>query len=248
MILYFTGTGNSQYLANEIGGALQDEVVSINGKLKNLDNTSLYSENPWIFVLPTYGWKIPNIVENWIQKTDFKGSKQVYFMMTCGGEIGNAQPYLQELIQQKNLEFMGVEAILMPDNYIVMFDGPSREETESIIAKSYPDIQKAIALIKMGKGMERKKVSLADKMKSSVINKAFYKLYVKTDKFYAKNNCIACGKCVELCPLNNISLKNNLPSWGTECTHCMACICKCPVEAIEYGKKTIGKKRYSCPR
>ncbi|WP_414731746.1 4Fe-4S dicluster domain-containing protein [Anaerococcus sp. NML200537] len=28
------------------------------------------------------------------------------------------------------------------------------------------------------------------------------------------------------------------------CIHCSACISKCPRSAIEYGKKTRGKKRY----
>ena len=56
--------------------------------------------------------------------------------------------------------------------------------------------------------------------------------------------CIGCGKCVELCPLNNIHLENGKPVWGKNCTHCMACICYCPKEAIEYGKKSKGKPRY----
>ena len=34
------------------------------------------------------------------------------------------------------------------------------------------------------------------------------------------------------------------PHWGKECTHCMACICYCSVEAIEYGKKSIGKPQH----
>ena len=34
------------------------------------------------------------------------------------------------------------------------------------------------------------------------------------------------------------------PVWDKNCTHCMACICYCPVEAIEYGKKSVGKPRY----
>ena len=56
--------------------------------------------------------------------------------------------------------------------------------------------------------------------------------------------CIGCGRCVELCPLNNIHLENGKPVWGKDCTHCMACICYCPAEAIEYGKKSLGKPRY----
>lgn len=38
-------------------------------------------------------------------------------------------------------------------------------------------------------------------------------------------------------PLNNIRLENGKPVWGKHCTHCMACICDCPKEAIEYGKR-----------
>ena len=56
--------------------------------------------------------------------------------------------------------------------------------------------------------------------------------------------CIGCGKCVELCPLSNIYLENGKPVWGKNCTHCMACICYCPKEAIEYGRKSKGKPRY----
>ena len=47
-----------------------------------------------------------------------------------------------------------------------------------------------------------------------------------------------------ICPLNNIHLENSKPVWGKNCTHCMACICYCPKEAIEYGRKSKGKPRY----
>ncbi|WP_366008713.1 4Fe-4S binding protein [uncultured Eubacterium sp.] len=38
--------------------------------------------------------------------------------------------------------------------------------------------------------------------------------------------------------------KSTYAIWGNQCTHCMACICYCPTEAIKYGKKSIGKPRY----
>ena len=60
----------------------------------------------------------------------------------------------------------------------------------------------------------------------------------------AIRGCIGCGKCEKLCPLNNITLQNARPVWGTNCTQCMACICYCPTRAIEYGKKSAGKPRY----
>ena len=56
-------------------------------------------------------------------------------------------------------------------------------------------------------------------------------------RFTVTEKCIGCGKCEQRCPMNNVKLKNNMPVWGTECTHCMACIAGCPEEAIEYGKR-----------
>lgn len=38
------------------------------------------------------------------------------------------------------------------------------------------------------------------------------------------------------------------PVWGKNCTHCMACIAGCPVQAIEYGNKTQKRHRYWCHR
>lgn len=40
------------------------------------------------------------------------------------------------------------------------------------------------------------------------------------------------------------TIKDHRPVWGKECTHCMACIVKCPKKAIEYGNKSKGKNRY----
>ena len=56
--------------------------------------------------------------------------------------------------------------------------------------------------------------------------------------------CTGCGRCAQLCPTNNIVLRSGKPVWGGNCTHCMACISYCPTEAIEYGKKSVGKPRY----
>ncbi len=40
------------------------------------------------------------------------------------------------------------------------------------------------------------------------------------------------------------TIQNGKPVWGGNCAHCMACICRCGAEAIEYGKKSLGKPRY----
>ena len=79
---------------------------------------------------------------------------------------------------------------------------------------------------------------------SGPVNPIFYRFFVKANAFQTDDTCISCGQCVENCPMNNITLESGKPTWGKQCTHCMACICYCPTEAIEYGKKSMGKPRY----
>ncbi len=70
--------------------------------------------------------------------------------MDCGSEIGNAAKYNRQLAEQKHLRYMGTAQIVMPENYIAMFDAPEAEEARKIVEKAEPDIDAAIAHIKAG--------------------------------------------------------------------------------------------------
>ena len=71
---------------------------------------------------------------------------------------------------------------------------------------------------------------------------------MKDRAFRTTDACDGCGKCVRDCPLNDIELRDGRPVWLGRCTHCMACITGCPKEAIEYGKRSVGRPRYRCPK
>lgn len=244
MILYFTGTGNSRYIAEKIAKEVKDELINVNEKIKQNDNSTIKIDGRLIFVMPTYAWRIPAIVRDWILRTDFIGVNQTWFVMNCGSEIGNAAKYNKELCEHKNFTYMGTAQVVMPENYIAMFDAPDKEEAKQIIFKAEPVIDNIISLIKEGKKFTIPRNNLYDRFMSGTVNKIFYSLFVKADAFVTTDKCIGCGKCEQVCPLNNIWIQNDKPVWGKECTHCMACICHCPVEAIEYGKKSVGKPRY----
>lgn len=49
--------------------------------------------------------------------------------MTCGGGIGNADIYNRKLSEKKRLNHMGSAQIIMPDNYIALFDTPTTEKS-----------------------------------------------------------------------------------------------------------------------
>lgn len=53
--------------------------------------------------------------------------------------------------------------------------------------------------------------------------------------FADKKKCIKCGKCANLCPLENIKLKDGMPKFGTNCVLCVACSFNCPTKAISIG-------------
>ena len=248
MVLYFSGTGNSEYAAKRIGKEMNDEVISLFEKIRNNDCSQMYSERQWVIVVPTYAWRIPRIVEKWLAGTELAGSKDIYFVMTCGSDIGNAGKYLERFCAGKKMNYCGCIGITMPENYIAMFSTPAEEEAMQIIERAEETINQAAFLIKNDDRFPQSDISLSGRISSGIVNDIFYPMFVHARKFYATDNCISCGKCASFCPLHNIRLENGRPVWRDNCTHCMACICRCPKEAIEYGKHSRGLPRYSCPK
>lgn len=247
MIVYFSATGNSRYTAKKIAEIIGDEALDLFGNLRNKNFTALYSEKPWVLVCPTYAWQIPHIVRDWLAKTPLNGNKKLYTVMTCGDSVGTAGEYIRKICSDKGLEYCGCAKIAMPDNYLVMFESPDKAKAAKKIAAAEQDIISAAQQIKNGKSFAETKYTAADKINSSAVNILFYQLCVKAKPFHATDKCVSCGLCEKVCPLGNITLQNGRPVWGKDCTHCMACICSCPKEAIEYGKKTQGKIRYRFP-
>ena len=99
--------------------------------------------------------------------------------------------------------------------------------------------------IRAGRRLTARHVFLFETLITVPFNPVWCKLKLTAKAFYATDACVGCGKCVKLCPLNNITLKDQKPVWGDACTHCMACIGNCPKEAIEYGTVSQSKEKYN---
>ena len=249
MILYFSATGNSAYVAKRIARILNDETLNLFEKIRNRDTGEMRGNGrPWVVVVPTYAWRIPHLVQDWLEKAKLSGSKDLYVIMTCGQNIGNAGQYLAALCRKKGLRYQGCQAVVMPENYIALFSTPTREEALAQIQKAEPVIDQAAQTIQSCRPLAQPDISLLDRLSSGVVNRLFYPLFVHAKKFSVTNACISCGNCARVCPLSNVRLQNGRPVWGKDCTHCMACICLCPTEAIEYGSHSRGLPRYQCPK
>lgn len=245
MIVYFSGTGNSRWCAQLLAQQLNDEIINAFSLVKS--GADLTSQTPWVFVCPTYAWQLPHFFADFLHRAHFTGSRNAYFIMTCGTDIGNAPALNQTLCEEIGLQHRGTQAVVMPENYVALFPVPDRKEAEEIVLAARPVILEAGRLIAADMDFPSAAPKLLDRLKSGPINTIFYKLIVKSDKFTVSDACIGCGKCAQQCIMDAIHMIDGKPVWNTNCTHCMACICGCPAKAIEYGKASLGKPRYQCP-
>ncbi len=86
------------------------------------------------------------------------------------------------------------------------------------------------------------------KASKKLIYNGWKNLFKNKDKgFNVNDKCIVCEMCKIICPVDNIKMINNKPTWLGNCTDCMACINICPKEAINIGNSTLKKNRYRNP-
>ena len=214
MVVYYTGTGNSRYVAQRFAAALGDDLITANEYIKNNTPAALHSDRPWVFVSPTYGWQIPHIFADFLRRGSFTGSREAYFVMTCGTEIGNAGSRIAALCADIGLDYRGVLEVVMPENYVAMFYVPGAEESAQIIAAAQPSIDRGIACVQRGEPFPAPKVSLIDRFKTHPVNGIFYKFFVKSGPFTVSDACIGCGKCALSCPVNGIDIAERKPHWN----------------------------------
>ena len=69
MVLYFTGTGNSRYLARRIAEELEMPLYDLNACIKAGDTAPVQTGRDVVLVTPTYAWRIPRVVSEWMGKT-----------------------------------------------------------------------------------------------------------------------------------------------------------------------------------
>lgn len=198
-----------------------------------------------MFVAPIYAWRMPRVVEQWIRDTKFKGNLNAYFVLTRGGGTqGNAAAYAAELCTETGLIYRGLASAQMPENYIALSVAPSESECAAIIERAKPIFSDLARQIGQSKPFPKAPVSLGGRFLSGPFNPLYYCFYIKDKGFTVSHACVSCGKCAKQCPMNNIDMVDRKPVWKGNCTHCMACICGCPTEAIEYKFISKGKRRY----
>lgn len=247
MVLYYSATGNTEFIAKEIANRLDDECVDLLNRIKTQDYTEFHSDKPYIICAPVYVCEMPRFLSKYLKKQSFSGNKNVYFIFTSGGYCGISGQLAKWMFNKKKMKYMGHAEFKMPRNYMANDAYPmlSKEEVEERIINSYKMIEPTVATIKEGGKLKARHIFLFETIITVPFNPVWSKYKLRAKDFYYTDKCIGCGKCTKLCPLNNIEMKDNRPVWGEQCSHCMACIGNCPVRAIEYGNITQEKEQYN---
>lgn len=251
MILYFSATGNTHFVAELIAEKLNDELVSINDILKQGKPLVFRSEKPFVIASPIYAWRLPARIEELLKSAEFQGSKKIYIVATMGASAGAAGEYCRRIITKKGLEYMGFYAIRMPDNYTVSFKMPSKDKSIERIRKSIPDIENAAAKIEAEKAFDKRNSGRGNAVLcelTKIVNAGFNRFMINKGNFAVSDKCIGCGVCSNLCPVNNIKIQNGKAVFEKECMFCLACLHGCPTHAIDYKGKAKKNGYYSCPK
>lgn len=254
MLFYFSGTGNSRWIASEVAKIQKESLISIAGEMKKQNNSFEYTlqENEAVgFVFPIYSWAPPAIVLDFIRKVKFINCRNPYFFFicSCGDDIGLTHQVLRKEGKAKGWEWSAGFSVIMPNNYVLMagFDTDPQNVMRKKLADAVP------ALERINKYIARRVTPVFEYhpgsfafIKTRLINPLFNKFQITARPFYATDACVACKLCEKACPVANITVKEK-PVWGNNCTSCLACYHVCPRNAVQYGKVSKGKGQYFNP-
>lgn len=246
MVLFFSATGNTEFIARQLALKLGDDCLNLLDRVKRGDHSPLHSEKPFIICAPVYVCEMPRFLAKYLKQQTFTGSREVYFIFTSGGYAGISGQLAKAMVRKKKMKYLGHAEFKMPRNYVANdhYSMLPAEQVQERILNSCRHLEEVVADIQAGRKLKARHIWLFETIITLPFNPVWSRLKYKTDDFYTTDACVGCGKCERLCPLNNISLKERKPVWGQECTHCMACIANCPTEAIEYGTISQTKEKY----
>lgn len=224
MLFYFTGTGNSLYVAKQ----LEKNPLSI-PQVIHSENLSFQDDKIGI-VCPIFGHEVPEMVKKFLEKATFS-TEYFYIILTYGKRQGGAAELANELIKSLGMKVNYINTIVMVDNYLPVFDMNEEKvldkKVDEQIAKIKKDIKDRKCEIQVATEEDKKVHNMYLEIRKNMPEDAFINLFNITDK------CTGCGVCTKVCPVGCYHIENGKAIQESDgCQTCMACIHNCPQKAI----------------
>ncbi len=224
MLFYFTGTGNSLYVAKQI----EEHPISIPQEMKK-DNVTYKAESIGI-VSPVYGHEVPPIVKEFLKENTFD-TDYFYMVLTYGKRHGGAAELADNLCRACGIAVDYINVIVMVDNWLPIFDMEEQVVIEKNVDKNLAEI---IADIKCKKHMIAE-VTDADRDAHCEFLENMKKMPVNSWQHLIKikDNCVGCDICEKVCPSASIRIESGKAMYSSgNCQACLACVHACPQKAI----------------
>lgn len=243
MILYYSATGNSMQLAllaaERLGTAAVDIMSLPEGDI-DVGGDTLG------IVCPVWFYNVPPPVVDALSRIKLREDQQVWAAITCGTTPAACAIRMRRLLEDTGGSPRFVMTYRMPENYIPLFKAPSEEECQIMLSEVDGYVDEIREELMLQDVLLPRSGPFARLL--TVCGRPVYDIIRNTRKFRTDGRCTSCGLCEEICPVHAIEVKDDGPVWTKDkCWHCMACINRCPSEAIQYGKRTEGRRRYENP-
>lgn len=240
LILYFSGTGNTKFLANKIKKQLEENEIEVTMQSTEKKLTQPMQAYDYLFLGTPKYYEYPALpliwfINNKLKKTTkplpvFVFCTQASFTKTSFGEIA------RKLKQKNYLLTMGKSYAIASNMVIFQATKPAEEE------KIKENIQQTLLHLQtdvknfLAQKIEIEKPSKVQAAVGYVSGHVFTKIFPIFMMHYQvdQKSCIQCKKCVQQCPVHNIKMQQGYPKFYKKCIFCMRCINECPVNAIRY--------------
>ena len=255
-IYFFSGTGNSFIVAQDLANGLDAKLISVISSMEDavIDTTAEVIG----IVFPIYDFKAPLLIETFIKKLNCTHDAYIFAVCTYGVLPIKTMMKLKKSLGLINKELSGAFTIKMPHSGVGYSEIPIEKQKHMFEAwnRRCPQIIEYVHHRKTGLVEQNNTIyylvllGILLKMMPSLFGMLKSVILHGWDSlaFVANEQCNSCGLCERICPVNNISMKNDAPVWSDKCINCFACLQWCPEEAINAGVITKKMKRYHHPQ
>jgi ferredoxin/flavodoxin len=266
-LLYFSGTGNTDYVARYLAHhlaqipepSLEIDLRPIEWQPANqLDDFDLIAVG-----FPVYAANAPGLFQDYLDALLPGEGRGAFVFCTKGAYAGGAVQRALQRLATRSYTPLGGGSVIMPGT-----DGLSMIAKDSWLArkaleKDYEHLEDADRLLEdmvakirqlaSGHSAEALRLPLPPRARGNWLDRFWewsYRLaegYAR-NRLYADQGCTACGLCERICPVRNIEMSNDHPQFADRCMLCLRCLHACPQEAIQVGRLTVGKFRWRGPQ
>lgn len=247
LTLYFSGTGNTKHISELFSKITQSTCYSIEDAVDF--ETLLHREDTIAFCYPVYISRVPEIMRTFVEKYKAQlNGKKLIILCTQLFFSGDGARVFTELIGDIDVQIIYAEHFNMPNNICNLWILPlsSLEKSRKIIEKAERKLIKACDNIKKGIVIKRGFNNVSKQL-------GWYSQRIYSGKVEDKakkdvrisESCIHCGKCVHLCPTQNLKMVDHNIGQNGECTLCYRCVNACPTQSITVLIHAKVKKQYT---